>query len=74
MSTKTRKYKWRIKNLKIRSESGETLELTAGRKKNSCVFMDDLSLVALKKLKETLDNAIIEAKIKEAKKKANAKG
>jgi len=63
MST-TKKYKWRIKNLKIRSESGETLELTAGRKKTSCVLMDDMSLSGLKKLKDTLEDALIEAKIK----------
>jgi len=63
----TRKYKWFIKSLKIKSESGETLELTAGRKKRSCVALDDMSVIGLKKLRETIDNALIEAKIKEAK-------
>lgn len=70
MSTSTKNYKWRIKTLKIESESGETLEITAAkRKKKSCVFLDELSVSGLKKLKETLDNALVEAKIRESKAK-----
>lgn len=66
MSTTTKKYKWRIKAIKIESESGEILEITANkRKKKSCVFMDDLSVVGLDKIKETLSDARVEARVRE---------